>query len=71
MLKKKQIGGNELMAAVGDPMAVAKQQIHAEKIKHEVRHLQKNRTDDFVMNPHNCKCIWQIDFYRAEQSRWV
>ena len=39
----------------GDPLAVAKQQINAEKIKNEVKHLTKNRTDDFVRNPMTSK----------------
>ena len=32
-------------------MAVAKQQINNERIRNEVKHLVKNRTDDFVQNP--------------------
>ena len=55
MKKKELIGGNEHMALTGDPLAVAKQQINAEKIKHEVKHLTKNRTTDYVMNPHHSK----------------
>ena len=38
---------NSLQLA-GDAMAVAKQQINNERIKNEVKHLVKNRTDDFV-----------------------
>ena len=37
-----------LLQATGDPMAVAKLAIHRERIKNEVKHLVKNRTDDFV-----------------------
>ena len=40
-----------LLQATGDPMAVAKLSIHRERIKNEVKHLVKNRTDDFVQNP--------------------
>ena len=40
-----------LLQATGDPMAVAKLAIHRERIKNEVKHLVKNRTDDFVQNP--------------------
>lgn len=41
---------NSLQLA-GDAMAVAKQQINNERIRNEVKHLVKNRTDDFVQNP--------------------
>jgi len=44
---------------------VAKQQIFAETVKNEMRHLTKNRTTDFVLNPTQSKlriivtvCSW-------------
>lgn len=37
-----------VLQLAGDPMAVAKQQINNERIKNEMKHLVKNRTDDFV-----------------------
>ena len=40
-----------VLQLAGDPMAVAKQQINNERIRNEVKHLVKNRTDDFVQNP--------------------
>lgn len=43
-------------------MAVAKQNINSEKIKHETRHLLKNRTTDFVQNPYNSK-FNKLDYY--------
>ena len=57
--KKEQLNQLQLM---GDPMAVAKQQINAERIKNEVKHLTKNRTDDFVSNPMNRKCFHSYSF---------
>ena len=50
---------NSLMA--GDPLAVAKQQINNERIRNEMKHLVKNRTDDFVQNPMTRKS----NFYRC------
>ena len=43
--------GNALQQAAGDPLAVAKQQQNDEKIRNEVKHLTKNRTTDFIVNP--------------------
>ena len=73
------------MAAQGDPLAVARQQIHAETIRHEVKHLMKNRTEDFVMNPHKCKwlpfkpswpfcnwfCFFQWSIFPINQTTWT
>ena len=44
-----------VLQMTGDPLAVAKQQINNERIKREVKHLVKNRTEDFVTNPMNRK----------------
>jgi len=41
----------QALQQVGDPMAVAKQQINAETVKNELRHYAKNRTTDFIFNP--------------------
>lgn len=38
-----------------DPRAVAKQQIFTESVKNEMKHLTKNRTTDFVLNPTQSK----------------
>ena len=40
---------------LGDPRAVAKQQIFAESVRNEQKHLMKNRTTDFVLNPTQSK----------------
>ena len=47
----------ELENQLGDPRAVAKQQIFAESVKAELKHLAKNRTTDFVLNPTQSKLI--------------
>ena len=58
MNKKNEPEGNALMQQVGDPRAVARQQIMYETVKAELRHLDKNRTTDFfVNNPKNSKSI--------------
>ena len=55
-MNKKQEEGNALMLQVGDSKAVARQQIMYETVKAELRHLDKNRTSDFVVNnPKNSK----------------
>jgi len=41
----------EVENKLGDPKAVAKQQIFTESVKNELKHLTKNRTSDFVLNP--------------------
>lgn len=41
---------------MGDPRAVAKQQIFNETVKNELRHLDRNRTKDFAINPRSGKC---------------
>ena len=57
MVSRKDVG-NVLQAGAGDPMAVAKQNINAERIKNEMKHFAKNRTNDFVVNPTKRKCIY-------------
>ena len=55
MVSRKDGGGNVLQHGCGDPMAVAKQNINAERIRNEMKHLTKNRTNDFVVNPNKRK----------------
>ena len=59
-----------LLQATGDPMAVAKLSIHRERIKNEVKHLVKNRTDDFVQNPMKRK-LYDYDCFTVDLSTVV
>ena len=50
-------------------MAVAKQNINAERIKNEMKHFAKNRTNDFVVNPTKRKCIYNSQSHRFFQLK--
>ena len=50
-------------------MAVAKQNINAERIKNEMKHFAKNRTNDFVVNPTKRKCIHNSQSHRFFQLK--
>jgi len=48
-----------------DPRAVAKQQIFTESVKNEMKHLTKNRTTDFVLNPTQGKLLCILTLYTS------
>ena len=64
--------GNAIQRQAGDPRAVAKQQIMAETVRNETRHLQKNRTNDFSINPASGKYITNLTplFYPLSENKW-
>ena len=66
------IDSKEPKKLMGDPRAVAKQQIFNETVKNELRFLERNRTKDFALNPRKSKLpffISQLTFSPASQTR--